>query len=379
MGLILLRYGEVALKGQNRREFLRCLRRNVRRCLQAHYIAGEVESVGQRLYVRTSQVEEALEPLSRVFGLISLSPVREVPREMDAIIAAAIEEARAAGLSESTSFRVQARRAEKTFPYTSPEINRLVGEGVARALGGRVDLSANADVTLGVEIAQDAALVFARVIPAPGGFPLGVEGRVVALISGGIDSPVAAWMMMKRGCYVIPLHFSQSEVETSKALDNIAQLGRYSYGWELRPIVLDHAAAVMPTFEKLRAIGESRWNCIFCKRALIAKACQIAEEQGALGVVMGDSLGQVASQSLANLAAISYGAPLPILRPLIGLDKMEIIALARRIGTFSISTRAQAPCPFLPDHPITRGSLSKLRDILNRLHALEAEAHEPST
>ncbi len=378
MGLILLRYGEIALKGQNRQEFLRCLRRNVRRCLREHHIAGEVESVGQRLYVRTEQVEEALAPLSRVFGLVSLSPVREVPRDVDAIIAAAIEEARAAGLNENSSFRVQARRADKTFPHTSPEINRLVGEGVAQALHARVDLSANADITLGVEIAQDAALVFARVIPAPGGFPIGVEGRVVALISGGIDSPVAAWMMMKRGCYVIPLHFSQNEVETSKALDNIAQLSRYSYGWELRPFVLDHAATVMPTLEKLRAIGESRWNCIFCKRVLIAKACEIAEEQGALGVVMGDALGQVASQSLANLAAISYGAPLPILRPLLGLDKTEIIALARRIGTFAISTRAQAPCAFLPNHPVTRGSLSKLRDILNRLKALEAEPYEPS-
>lgn len=379
MGLILLRYGEIALKGQNRSMFLRALRRNVRRALGEHGIVGEVESVGQRLYVRTNQVEEALDPLSRVFGLVSISPVREVPRDLDAIIAAAIEEARAAGLGENASFRVQARRADKTFPYTSPEINRLVGEGVAKALGGRVDLSANADITLGVEIAREEALVFARVISAPGGFPLGVEGRVVALISGGIDSPVAAWMMMKRGCYVIPLHFSQNEVETSKALDNIAQLRRYSYGWELRPIVLDHASTVMPTLEKLRAIGESRWNCIFCKRVLIAKACQIAEEQGALGVVMGDALGQVASQSLANMAVISYGAPLPILRPLIGLDKMEIIALARRIGTFDISTRAQAPCAFLPSHPVTRGSLEKLREILTRLDALEAKRDEPSS
>lgn len=378
MGIVLLRYGEIALKGHNRKAFLRCLRRNVRRCLRENGIAGEVESVGQRLYVRTLQVEEALDPLSRVFGLVSISPVREVPRDLDAIIAAAIQEARAAGLGEDASFRVQARRADKTFPYTSPEINRLVGEGVAKALGGRVDLSPNADVTLSVEIAREAALVFARIIPAAGGFPLGVEGRVVALISGGIDSPVATWMMMKRGCYVIPLHFSQNEVETAKALENIAQLGRYSYGWELRPIVLDHAATVMPTLEKLRAIGESRWNCVFCKRALIAKACQIAQEYGALAVVMGDSLGQVASQSLNNMAAISYGAPLPILRPLIGLDKVEIIALARRIGTFDISTRAQAPCAFLPSHPVTRGSLSKLRDVLNRLNALEAKHDETS-
>lgn len=373
MGLILLRYGEIAIKGRNRQQFLSRLRRNIRACLRQHEIGGELRQVGQRLYLHTEQVEEALEPLSRVFGLVSLSPVREVQRDLDAIIEAAIAEARLAGLDERRSFRVVARRADKTFPYISPEINRLVAEGLARALGGRIDLSKNADLTIGVEVAQEAALVFARSLAAPGGFPLGIEGRVVALLSGGIDSPVAAWMMMKRGCNVIPVHFAQNDVERAKALDNVAQLARYGYGWQLRPVILDHYAAVAPTLERLRDLGETRWTCIFCKRALIAQACRVAEEHGALAVVMGDSLGQVASQSLANLAAISYGAPMPILRPLIGLDKVEIVALARRIGTFDISTRAQERCAFLPDNPVTRGSLDRLREILSHLPPPEAD------
>lgn len=373
MGLILLRYGEVALKGRNRAEFVRRLRRNVRVCLKAQDLKGEVISVGQRIRVRTDQVEAALEPLSRVFGLVSLSPVSEVPRSIDAIVRECVRQARDAGVGPGVSYRVRARRSDKTFPYISPEIDRLAGEAIQEAMGGRVDLSPQAEVTLGVEVSRGAALVFSRVLPAPGGLPLGTEGRAVALVSGGIDSPVAAWMVMKRGCGVIPVHFSISQSETQKALDNIQVLARHSYGWQLRPSVLDHREVVGPTLSKLRAIGEERWNCIFCKRALLLRACEIATQLDAHAVVMGDSLGQVASQTLANIEAISFGMPKPILRPLIGLDKTEIVALARRIGTFEISTRSEAACPYLPNRPLTRARIERLQQIERRLAQLEPQ------
>lgn len=374
MGHILLRYGELALKGRNRREFVRRLRRNVRACLKAHDISGEVLSVGQRVYVDTDQAQEALEPLSRVFGLVSLSAVSQVDRDIDAIVAECVNQATEAGLSPKMSFRVRSRRADKTFPFISPEIDRLAAEAVCRAVGGKVDLSREADVTIGVEVSREAALVYSQVVPAPGGLPVGTEGRVVALMSGGIDSPVAAWMMMKRGCGVIPMHFSQNQIETRKALDNIEALARYSYGWELRPTVLDHGEVIGPTLEKLRIIREERWNCIFCKRALLLKACEIADQFGARAIAMGDSLGQVASQTLANIEVISFGIPKPILRPLIGLDKAEIVSIARRIGTFEISTRAAEGCPFLPSRPITRATIDKLQRILRRLDELGQES-----
>ena len=367
MGLILLRYGELGLKGGNRKEFVRRLRKNVRACLKAHNLQGVVASIGQRVYVQTDQVQEALEPLSRVFGLVSLSPVAQVARDIEAVVAECVHQAREAGIGPETSYRVRARRADKTFPFTSPEINRLAGEAIREATGARVDLSDQADVTIGVEVARDAALIYGRVLPAPGGLPVGVEGRVVALISGGIDSPVAAWMMLKRGCGVVPVHFSQSEGDTQKALDNTAVLSHYSYGWTFHPRILDQREVVGPTLERLREIGEERWSCVFCKRLLLLKACEIAEEVGAHALVMGDSLGQVASQSLANLEIISYGIPKPILRPLIGLDKAEIVAIARRIGTFDISTRSEGSCIFLPAHPLTRGSLEALRGVIGRL------------
>lgn len=372
MGLILLRYGELALKGGNRVAFLRRLRQNVRAALKAHGLSGEVTSVERRVYVRTDQVEEALDPLSRVFGLVSLSPVIEAQRDIEAITQMALAEARVAGVGPGVSFRVRARRSDKSFPLTSPEINRVVGGAIHDALHGKVDLSDNADVTIGIEVSREQALIFARTIPAPGGLPLGIEGRVVALISGGIDSPVAAWMMMKRGCGVIPVHFTQSDLETSKAMDNIEVLRRYSYGWELKPLVFSQYETIAPTLAKLRAIGEERWSCIFCKRALIQKACQVAEEFGAHAVVMGDALGQVASQTLANMEVVSYGMPKPIFRPLIGLDKSEIVELARRIGTFEVSTRAEGTCQFLPCHPLTQGSVPKLEQIIRQLEEMEA-------
>ena len=189
----------------------------------------------------------------------------------------------------------------------------------------------------------------------------------MALMSGGIDSPVAAWLIMKRGCGVIPIHFRQSEVELAKFMDNCQVLSRYAYGWDVRPIVLDHQEVFGETYEKLRRIGAERWTCIFCKRALLQKASQIADQHKAKALVTGDSLGQVASQTLDNLEVISYGVEKPIFRPLIGLDKTEITALARRIGTFEISTREARSCPYLPPDPLTKASLPKLRAVMEKM------------
>jgi thiamine biosynthesis protein ThiI len=204
-------------------------------------------------------------------------------------------------------------------------------------------------------------------VPGPGGLPLGTQGKVVALISGGIDSPVAAWLMMKRGVGIIPLHFSSNAVETSKARDNMALLNRYAYGWRLRPVILSHAQTVEPWVQRLIQVGEERWTCLFCKRAMLARAERLAEELGAQGIVMGDNLGQVASQTLDNLEVVSYGLRKPVYRPLIGLDKTDIMDLARRIGTYSVSTRASEACPYVPDRPLTRGSVEKLKALLDRV------------
>ncbi len=367
MGLIVIRYGEIGLKGKNRWYFVKRLRKNIRDCLKKNDLTGEVRSVGQRVYVRVGDVERTVEKLRDVFGIVSLSPAQEVEADLEAIKAEALGVAQRAGLDESRSFRMQSRRADKSFPFISPDINRLVGAHVQQATGAQVDLSDEADLTIGVEVRRDHALVFGQTVAGHGGLPLGTQGRVVALMSGGIDSPVAAWLMMKRGCAMIPVHFSQSEVELAKFMDNCQVLSRYSYGWDIQPIVLNHREVFAETYEKLQRIGAERWACIFCKRALLQKASEIADQYRAKALVMGDSLGQVASQTLDNLEVTSYGVEKPILRPLIGLDKTEIIALARRIGTFEVSTREAHTCPFLPPNPLTRASLPKLKAILERV------------
>lgn len=371
MGLILLRYGEIALKGQNRTYFLRKLRRNVRTCLRANNIEGQVWQEGQRVYVETDSVESAVEALRKVFGLVSLSPVSTVQSDLDDIVREGIAAAHRAELDPTRTFRVQARRADKSFPFISPEIERRVGGAIAEATGAPVDLSRNAQVEIGVEVRSERTLIFGETFSGPGGLPLGSQGRVVSLLSSGIDSPVASWLMMKRGCGVIPIHFSTSQAQTEQVEAIVEALNLHAYGWQLRPIILSHQEVLGPALARLREMRQERWTCLFCKRAILAKAAEIAQEMDASALVTGDSLGQVASQTLANLEVISFGIQKPILRPLIGMDKTEIMTMARSIGTYEASIKEAHACPFLPNRPLTQATVDKLRLLLAKMDESE--------
>ena len=370
MSLILVRYvGEIGIKGKNRTFFVKRLRRNIRGALKVKGISGDVWSEGQRLFVEVDDeaLATTIAALRRVFGIASLSPVTRVASDLDAIREEALALARRVDLKPPASFRMDARRADKSFPYKSPDINRLVGSAVQEATQASVDLSNQADLTIGVEVRPEGTLVYGEVLSGPGGMPISTQGRAFALFSGGIDSPVAAWLIMRRGCGIIPIHFAQSEAEVEKALENCRLLGHWSFGWEIKPIVLNHNPLIEPIADRLHQIGEERWTCVFCKRAMIAKAAELAPQYRTQALVMGDSLGQVASQTLHNMVAISWGAPLPILRPLIAYDKNEIVALARRIGTYDVSIRKTAACPFVPLRPITQANLEHLIEIIAQL------------
>ncbi len=367
MDTILVRYGEIGLKGRNRHYFIRRLRLNIKDCLKRHGLQGEVSVEGQRLYVRTDDVQAALPRLQRVFGIVSLSPVVPVALDIDQITAEALRLAQRVGLTPKQTFHVATRRANKRFPLTSPEINARVGGEIKVRTGAEVDLSPEADVSIGIEIREDRAWIFAERVPGPGGLPLNTQGRVVALISGGIDSPVAAWLMMKRGCGVIPLHFTQSEVETAKAMANCQMLDGYAYGWRIKPIVLDHHEVMEPIVQRLHDLRAARWTCLFCKHTLLRRASQVADEFGAQAIVTGENVGQVASQTLSSLQMISYGIDKPILRPLVGYDKVDIVALARKIGTFDVSTRDSQSCPFLPSSVVTTGKMEKWLELREQL------------
>jgi tRNA uracil 4-sulfurtransferase len=372
MGLILVRYGEIALKGKNRPAFTKQLRRNIRSTLKSHEIAGDVHQEAQRIYVETDDPDAALHCLRRVFGIVSLSRVIETPLTIDAMREVALGMAGEFGLSATHTFKAESRRSDKSFPIISPEINRLVGGVVQEATGATVQLKGTPDFTIGIEVQKERALMYGDVVAGPGGLPIPMSGRVIALMSGGIDSPVAAWMMMKRGCGVIPLHFSQNPLDTAKALDNCEALAGHSQGWRMEPIVMSHAEVIEPILETLHRMGAGRWACVMCKRAMLQKAEEMAQIHDAQAIVMGDSLGQVASQTLDNLEVVSYGITKPILRPLVGMDKTEITALARQIGTFDVSTRTSTGCTYLPARPLTKGSLDELKRILAELAHTDA-------
>jgi thiamine biosynthesis protein ThiI len=369
---LLIRYGEIGLKGKNRTYFLGKLRHNLRQCLRANGVAGTVWQEGQRIYLETEQPEAALEAACRVFGVVSASPVLRVPATMEDITQRAIEIGRDAELGSQGSFWVRARRADKSFSPTSPEIARQVGAAVVDATGAHVVLSQEADLEIGIEVRPGHALLFGQTVPGPGGMPLASQGRVVALVSTGIDSPVAMWLMMKRGCAVIPVHFCTTQAQADQFRAILGVLERYSYGWALKPVIVSQEEILGRSLLRLKELRAQRWTCLVCKHAMLAKAAEIAVQHGASAIVTGDSLGQVASQTLSNIEAISAGIPKPIFRPLIGLDKVEIMAMARRIGTYEASIQDEYPCPYLPSMPVTQGKLATLQALFAQMMDIEA-------
>ncbi len=189
--------------------------------------------------------------------------------------------------------------------------------------------------------------------------------RAVALLSSGIDSPVAVYLMLRKGIEIVPIHFRQDPIKEEKVRELWEVLRQYGRLDEL--VTVDFAEEHVPVFERLRELGKERWTCVFCKWLMLRKACRLGHEVGARAIITGDSLGQVASQTLDNLLIVSRASDLPILRPLIGMDKEEIVNMAKRIGTFEISVKEEPPCPFAPRYPIVRGSpgeFEKLRKML---------------
>ncbi|ASJ00633.1 adenine nucleotide alpha hydrolase family protein [Thermococcus gorgonarius] len=189
--------------------------------------------------------------------------------------------------------------------------------------------------------------------------------KAVALLSSGIDSPVAIYLMLRKGLEITPVHFRQSPRKESKVIELYEILRRY--GKLNEPVIIDAYEEQVPVFSKLAELGKAKWTCLFCKWTMVRKACRIGHEIGARAIVTGDSLGQVASQTLDNLVIISSASDLPILRPLIGMDKEEIVKIAREIGTFEVSIEPEEPCPFVPKHPIIRGSPGEFLRIKERL------------
>jgi thiamine biosynthesis protein ThiI len=356
MDSVLIRYHEIALKKGNRQYFTELLKRNLLAAVK-DLGAKEIRSLPARLLLTfKNEIEPQIlvQRISSVFGVANFSLVERTPRDIDALRARILDSIHGARFS---SFRIETQRGDKTFPLTSPEINRQLGAAVKEKSGARVDLM-NAECTVTVEILPRDAFFGFNKIAGAGGLPVGASGRLVALISGGIDSPVAAYRMMQRGCRVIFVHFHSAPFQDNTSQEKVRQLiGILTRHQFLSRLYLVPFGEVQRQI--VAAVGRPL-RVVLYRRMMLRIAEAIARKEKAKALVTGESLGQVASQTLDNIAVIQQAARLPILRPLVGMDKQEIIDQARRIGTFEISSIPDQDCCqlFVPKHPATKARFS---------------------
>jgi len=362
--LLVQLFHELALKGKNRPFFLKRAKAHVRRALKGLGVALEGEWPMALLFRLPEEAwSEAKARLQDTLGVERFARVYRTPPDLEALKAALEKalEGQAFG-----SFRITAKRSDKAFPLPSPEIERALGAFVKGKTGAQVRLK-GAEREFVVRVLPGAALLEVERHPGPGGLPPGVSGRVVALLSGGIDSPVAAYRLMRRGAEVVLVHFhpfpllSGASREKAKALAE--RLARFQHRLRLH---------LVPFSEVQRHIiveAPTAYRVVLYRRYMLRIAEAIAREEGALALCTGDSLGQVASQTLENLHAVNQAATLPVFRPLIGWDKEEIVAEAQRIGTYETSILPDEECCtlFAPKHPVTRARLEVVLETEARL------------
>ncbi|MEM0231134.1 MAG: tRNA uracil 4-sulfurtransferase ThiI [Candidatus Woesearchaeota archaeon] len=369
---ILVRYNEIFLKGQNRAFFEKQLAHNIKLCLKRHNISYErVNRHRGRIIIHLKEdIYEKSECLSKVFGIASFSPAVEIKRStpnlMEEIKTKALQLLKEKGLSSSSSFKIAAKRSDKKFPIDSVHINEQVGAFIVEETGARVQLQ-NSEFYLGIEIVEQGEIyLFTEKIKGPGGLPTGSSGKLICLISGGIDSPVAAWLMMRKGCRVTLLHLDQSPYYSEGDLDRVkkvcSKLAEYYYGEPLKLCIIK-TGRIMQEF----VARGSKYVCVLCKSNMLRIASKLAEEEGASAVVDGSSLAQVASQTITNLEVEESASSKPVLRPLIGLSKEEIIQIAKSIGTYDISIASDVKCTALPKHPATQSSLERIKEIESKM------------
>lgn len=382
--VILVRYGELALKGKNRQEFEDRLRERVRSAIQELDVAGaRVEKGYGRLFVHVPAGDPGpvLARLQRVFGIVSLSPAVVVPATV-ADVTAAAEAAMAAALAARghpagpVPFRVTVHRTDKRFPLTSMDLAMDLGAALLQRFPAlRVSLRDFA-VAVAVEIREGRAYVFSQTLPGPGGLPYGSGGKACLLLSGGIDSPVAGWQVMKRGIKLEPIHFHSYPFTSERAREKVLDLARVLAGWGAPMQV--HLVSVTAIQKALRQHCPEPLHITLLRRFMLRIADRLARQVGALALVTGESVGQVASQTLESLLTINAVTNFPILRPLAGMDKAEIMDAARRIGTYDLSIQPYEDCCtlFVPRSPRTRPRLAEAEAAEQHLdvEALVAEA-----
>jgi thiamine biosynthesis protein ThiI len=358
MNSIVVHYKELALKGRNRPWFVRMLVRNLRVALAGTGVAT-VRPVMGRLEIelgagaRWTEVRERIRP---VFGIANFSYAGRAPQGFDALAGAILADL---GDRQADSFRVRARRADKRFPHTSPQIEREVGGRIKEQRGWRVDLE-NPALTVHIEMLSDDAFYFFGKEPGAGGLPTGTGGRLACLLSGGIDSPVAAYRMMRRGCSVLLIHFHSYPILSRASQEKVREIAALLTRHQQR------SRLVMVPFGELQQqvvlSVPPDLRVVIYRRLMLRIAERLARQWHARALVTGEVIGQVASQTLENLTVIAAATELEVLRPLVGMDKDEIAAEAAAIGTLPISNIPDQDCCtlFTPRHPATRATRAEV-------------------
>ncbi len=371
--IILLKLGEIVLKGLNRKSFEQKLMSNVRRRLEP---IGKfrVYCLQSTVYVEAQEdgadMDAAFAALKKVFGVIKLSRAAACEKDKDAIAKLAIEYLRE-DMERVRSFKVESKRSDKSFPMTSIQLSQYVGGLLAEAYPNvQVDVH-EPELTVHLEVRDLAAYVHATPVPGAGGMPVGSNGVAVTLLSGGIDSPVSTYMIAKRGVRLIPVHFFSFPYTSQQAKDKVVELGRqlteYCGRMTLEVVPFTHIQ------EEIRDKCPEEYFTLIMRRFMMRIAKRIADANGAKAIVTGENLGQVASQTMEAMASTQAVVDLPVLQPLIGMDKEEIVTLARKIGTFETSILPYEDCctVFTPRHPRTH---PKLKDVEAAESALDVEA-----
>lgn len=356
---VLVRYGEISLKSPGIRRYLEAmLIRHLEAILRRRAIpVDRVWRERGRIFIATPNPQSAAQVAAGVFGVVSASPVWTLPPTMD-VIDEWVRKHACTFLRSGQKFAVRTRRT-KSQAFTSQDLARRLGATIMQVAEASncpvsVDLE-HPDVEVNVEVRDKNAYTFFDVFAGPGGLPYGSQGTLVGLHSGGIDSPVAQWLLMKRGARVIPLYLDTDDPARPRLRKRAIETARCLAHWmpERKPELV-----VIPYRETLQRLASTKSNltCLLCKRMMYRIAAAVAGREGAIGLVTGENLGQVASQTLTNLVLLNQATSLPVFRPLIGFDKVETEQLARRIGTYQVSAKDVGVCFAVPEHPAIAGS-----------------------
>lgn len=353
---ILIRYGELSLKGKNRNSFIKQLFANVKTALKS-FPALEFERQHDRMYIYLHEEDatKVSDTLSRVFGISSFSLAVKTMPDMDEIVQACLD---SLPLQEEKTFKVAARRSDKTFPLISDQINRQVATAILKNSVWKVNVK-DPDVKVVIEVHQDAAYIMTNKMAGAGGYPVGVGGKAMVLLSGGIDSPVASYLMMKRGVHIECIHFAAPPYTSQNAQDKVMKLAEL-----ISPYQGEIVVHVVPFTDLQLAIyqnADESYAITLMRRMMMRIAAKLAERRHCQAIATGESIGQVASQTLESMQAINAVTTMPLIRPVVCMDKVEIIDLSKKIGTYDTSILPFEDCCtiFTPKNPVTKPRIDK--------------------